>query len=124
LGIGHMKDGRGALLGKRKSEPVGAKWRDRLTSRDRRGEGRTRARHVVRFAGAEHEVTVGILVDEVREVLRIAAEEIEPLPDFGSGSGDTEFILDVGKSDRRVVFLLDIGRVLSTNEVGHIAKVG
>jgi chemotaxis signal transduction protein len=124
LGIGHMKDGRGALLGKRKSEPVGAKWRDRLTSRGRRGERRARARHVVRFAGAEHEVTVGILVDEVREVLRIAAEEIEPLPDFGSGSGDTEFILDVGKSDRRVVFLLDIGRVLSTNEVGHIAKVG
>jgi purine-binding chemotaxis protein CheW len=72
---------------------------------------------VVQFTAAEREMTMGILVDEVQEVLDIAAEEIEPPPDFGAGSIDTDFILGVGKSDKRVIFLLDIGRVLSATEV-------
>ena len=35
----------------------------------------------------------------------------------GSGACENDFILGVGKSDRRVIFLLDIGRVLSNEEV-------
>lgn len=69
---------------------------------------------VVQFTSGEREMTMGILVDEVQEVLDIAAEEIEPPPDFGSESIETDFILGVGKSENRVIFLLDIGRVLST----------
>jgi purine-binding chemotaxis protein CheW len=76
---------------------------------------------VVQFASGEREMTMGILVDEVQEVLDIAAAEIEPPPDFGAGSIDTDFILGVGKSDRRVIFLLDIGRVLSAPEVLQVS---
>jgi purine-binding chemotaxis protein CheW len=78
---------------------------------------------VVQFASGDREMTMGILVDEVQEVLDIAAEGIEPPPDFGSGSIDTDFILGVGKSDKRVIFLLDIGRVLSSDEVRHISTM-
>lgn len=70
---------------------------------------------VVQFTSGEREMTMGILVDEVQEVLDIAAEAIEPPPDFGSESIETDFILGVGKSENRVIFLLDIGRVLSIN---------
>ena len=41
---------------------------------------------VVQFASGEREMTMGILVDEVQEVLDIAAEGIEPPPDFGSAA--------------------------------------
>jgi purine-binding chemotaxis protein CheW len=75
---------------------------------------------VVQFASGEREMTMGILVDEVQEVLDIAAEGIEPPPDFGAVSIDTDFILGVGKSEKRVIFLLDIGRVLSSAEVRQL----
>jgi purine-binding chemotaxis protein CheW len=79
---------------------------------------------VVQFASGEREMTMGILVDEVQEVLDIAAEGIEPAPDFGSGSIDTDFILGVGKSEKRVIFLLDIGRALSEDDIRHLSNAG
>jgi purine-binding chemotaxis protein CheW len=66
-------------------------------------------------------LTMGVLVDEVLEVLNITQEQIEPPPSFGSTSLDTEFILGVGKADKRVIFLLDIDRLLSNNERGAVA---
>jgi purine-binding chemotaxis protein CheW len=69
---------------------------------------------VVQYAVAGQDHTMGILVDEVLEVLSISGEQIEPAPDFGTGSIDTDFILGVGKAEKRVIFLLDIGKVLGT----------
>jgi len=71
---------------------------------------------VVQFATASLEMTMGILVDEVVEVLDIAADDIEPAPNFGDSLVDTDFILGVGKADSRVIFLLDIGRVLNPSD--------
>jgi len=69
---------------------------------------------VVQFARGDKENTMGILVDEVLEVLDIRADQIEPPPDFGGGGLNTDFILGVGKADGRVIFLLDIGKVLGS----------
>ncbi len=77
---------------------------------------------VVQFSSGKRELTMGILVDEVLEVLDISGEQIEPPPDFGSGNLDTDFILGVGKSEKRVIFLLDIGRVLSTGDNDHVTQ--
>lgn len=71
---------------------------------------------VVQYMCEERNYTMGILVDEVLEVLNIGSAQIEPAPDFGSDSIDTEFILGIGKADKRVIFLLDIGKVLSAAE--------
>ena len=77
---------------------------------------------VVQFDTGERELTMGILVDEVLEVMDIAAEKIEPPPDFGVGGIDTEFILGTGKHGKRVIFLLDIGRVLKADETKHLLE--
>jgi len=67
---------------------------------------------VVQYTTSNGDYTMGILVDEVLEVLNISAEQIEPPPSFG-GTVESEFILGIGKSEKRVIFLLDIGRVLT-----------
>jgi purine-binding chemotaxis protein CheW len=75
---------------------------------------------VVQFAKQDNAITMGILVDQVMEVLEIPTDQIEPPPDFGRGAVDTEFILGVGKSAERVIFLLDIGRILTTQESNEL----
>jgi purine-binding chemotaxis protein CheW len=71
---------------------------------------------VVQVEGAEGALTIGVLVDEVLEVLNIDAAHIEPPPSYGTGGVDGDFILGVGKSGHRVVFLLDIDQVISTRD--------
>ena len=64
--------------------------------------------------------TMGILVDEVLEVMNIAGDQIEPPPELYSRDGETDFILGIGKADKRVICLLDIERVLSRDETIHV----
>ena len=61
-------------------------------------------------------VELGIVVDEVHEVLDIAAEDIEGPPSFGTGA-DTDFIIGMGKAEDKVTILLDIARVLTGEEL-------
>ena len=75
---------------------------------------------VVQYRRAGQDITMGILVDEVLEVLSIPADQIEPTPPLGEAAGNTEFILGVGKAERRVIFLLDIGRILSAAEAREV----
>lgn len=74
---------------------------------------------VQRESGA---VVMGIIVDEVSEVLDVAGESIEPPPEFG-GVVDTTFILGMGKVGDRVVTLMDVDKVLSTKDVEAVAAV-
>ena len=74
---------------------------------------------VAQVVRAAQEVTMGIIVDEVLEVLDVAADQIEPPPSFGSVV-DTDFILGMGKIGRKVVMLLDVDRVLSSGEFASI----
>lgn len=67
-------------------------------------------------------IVMGILVDEVLEVLDIPEKQIEPPPQLSGNAIDTEFILGVGKAEKRVIFLLDIDRVLSAQERTQLAS--
>ncbi len=78
---------------------------------------------VVQVAGEGVDVTMGIIVDQVSEVLEISSEEIEPPPSFGTDI-DTDFILAVGKIANRVVMLLDVDKVLSSGELAVIEQAG
>lgn len=71
---------------------------------------------VVQIHSGESLLVIGILIDEVREVLDIRAESIEEAPDFGS-SVDTEFILGMGKVNGAVKILLDIDKVLTSDDL-------
>jgi purine-binding chemotaxis protein CheW len=62
---------------------------------------------------------MGILVDKVSEVLQVSSENIDHVPDFGAGT-DTNFILGIEKSRGKARILLDIKKVLSTDDVAEV----
>jgi purine-binding chemotaxis protein CheW len=76
---------------------------------------------VVQLAGQNGGLTTGVLVDEVLEVRAISAEDIEPPPVLHEQVASS-FISGVGKADKRVIFLLDIDRILSAEEQGSVAE--
>ncbi len=74
---------------------------------------------VVHLAREGQEMIMGIIVDEVSEVLDIDQDQIEPPPSFGADI-KTDFILGMGKVNQRVVTMLDIDRVLSEREIALV----
>ena len=62
---------------------------------------------------------IGIVVDKVSEVLDIAADDIEDPPSFGTDV-NTDYILGIGKSEGRVKLLLDIDRVLASEDLSNL----
>lgn len=69
---------------------------------------------VVEINAASGKVMTGIVVDEVSEVLNIAAEEIEETPEFGSAV-TTDYMKGVAKVKGKVKILLDIDRVFGVD---------
>jgi purine-binding chemotaxis protein CheW len=58
--------------------------------------------------------TVGIIVDAVHEVVKLAGDSIElPPPTFAM---DVQFVQGIGKLDDRLVIVLDIDRIMTTDE--------
>ncbi len=68
-----------------------------------------------------NDILMGIIVDTVQEVLDIAEKDIEDAPKFGTRV-DTNFIHGMGKVDGKVKILLDIERVLTSEEMVMLAK--
>lgn len=66
-------------------------------------------------------VEMGIIVDQVSEVLDIAAENIEDTPAFGTDV-DTRFILGMAKTNGKVTILLDIRKLLSQSDVAAVEQ--
>ncbi len=71
--------------------------------------------------GDEHQV-IGIVVDTVSEVLEIPLSEIEPPPAFGARIR-ADFISGMGKIAGRFVILLEMGRVLSVDELASLGSL-
>ena len=70
---------------------------------------------VVEVALAASRVMMGIIVDHVSEVLNIAADEIEQTPEFGERVC-TDYMKGVAKVKGTVKILLDLDRVLGTDD--------
>ncbi|MEE9604658.1 MAG: chemotaxis protein CheW [Candidatus Scalindua sp.] len=68
------------------------------------------------------ESLIGILVDSVSEVLDIGREEIEATPQFGKEI-DTQFIMGLGKTKGKLIILLDIEKVLTTEEIKMVEEL-
>lgn len=67
---------------------------------------------VVHIKRGDSEDKMGIIVDQVQEVLEIEAEDIQQPPDFGN-SIKSDFIRGIAKSESNVQILLDIEHVLT-----------
>jgi purine-binding chemotaxis protein CheW len=74
---------------------------------------------VVNLARTAQEMTIGIIVDGVSDVLDIDQDQMEPPPFFGVNIR-TDFILRMGKVDQKVVMMLDLDRILSEQEIAII----
>ena len=59
---------------------------------------------------------MGIIVDEVSEVISFAEPDIQDTPDFGKGI-ETPYLLGLAKVKDRVKILLDIDRVLAATDL-------
>ena len=65
---------------------------------------------------------LGFMVDAVSEVLRLAANTVEPAPRLGRV--EREYVRGVGKLDNRLLILLDIDRLMSEAEEDACAEMG
>lgn len=77
---------------------------------------------VVQVTSGDLTVTMGVIVDEVSEVLSFQQEQIEAAPSFGGGMDEAEYITGMGKLGKKVVILLDVDRVLKGDELAAVAK--
>jgi len=75
---------------------------------------------VVEAMTAKGKINVGVLVDEVAEVLDIAEENINVTPEFGR-EVNTDFIIGIGVVDDKIMLLLDIDRVIGTDTFDYKA---
>ncbi|HNW93385.1 MAG TPA: chemotaxis protein CheW, partial [bacterium] len=76
----------------------------------------------VEVALEDSAMLMGIIVDTMSEVLDIGSADIEPAPAFG-GQLSTDYILGMGKAKGRIKLLLDIDRVLNTDELVSIRNL-
>lgn len=77
---------------------------------------------VVQVETLDIPITMGVIIDEVKEVVEISASQIEETPALGSGI-KTEFIMGMGKIGDAVKILLDINKVLSQDEMSTIKSI-
>ena len=68
----------------------------------------------VHNAGAER--TIGFVVDAVSDVYNVSPDQFRAAPDFGSGV-DTDFIRALATVEEKMVILLDIDRLMSTDDL-------
>lgn len=68
------------------------------------------------------QILMGLVVDEVSEVVNITTSEIEDAPSFGSNV-PTPYILGMAKQKGKVKILLDIDQALSSSELGALEAV-
>ena len=65
---------------------------------------------------------VGILVDEVPEILKIPESDIEPAPELIQMEVRKDYITGVGKLEDRLIILLDIEKIVTLHEMEELIK--
>jgi purine-binding chemotaxis protein CheW len=64
---------------------------------------------------------MGMVVDSVSDVITLKPEQIRPAPTMGSVL-DTEYLMGLGTLDERMLILIDLDRLMSSDEMGLIEK--
>ncbi|WP_229510905.1 MULTISPECIES: chemotaxis protein CheW [unclassified Massilia] len=65
---------------------------------------------------------VGMVVDSVSDVITLTADQVKPAPDMG-GALNTDYLVGLGTVDERMIILVDIDRLMSSEEMGVIDTV-
>ncbi len=67
-------------------------------------------------------ISVGLIVDMVDDVLTIPDDKIAP-PPVGTGGYDNRYIEGIGQTDGQVLLLLDAERILKSDEIAMMEEV-
>lgn len=70
----------------------------------------------------EQRQSLGMLVDEVNEIVEISPDEIQPPPGFGAEIR-VDFIKAMGRIEDEFIILLAIDKVLSVKELAEVEQV-
>ncbi len=70
----------------------------------------------------EESQSIGMLVDQVNEILEIPEENIQPAPEFGADIR-VDFIQAMGRVDEDFIILLEVSKVLSVTELSQLSKM-
>jgi purine-binding chemotaxis protein CheW len=65
---------------------------------------------------------IGMVVDGVSDVISLGADDIRPAPKLGTAF-DADFLLGIGAIDGRMLILLDIERLMSSEELGLVERL-
>ncbi len=68
-------------------------------------------------------VLAGIMADSVSQVVEIASTDVEAAPSFGTGIR-VDYLMGMARSGKKFALLLDIDRLLSTDELAVTQTVG
>jgi purine-binding chemotaxis protein CheW len=64
--------------------------------------------------------SVGMVVDSASQVVRVPADQFDPPPPVW-GAGTRDFITAVGKTGERLILMIDVDAILSTEDMNDIA---
>ena len=76
---------------------------------------------IIEVASDDGRQDIGVVVDTVSEVLEIPSSEIEPAPGFGAKIR-ADFIQGMGKVNGKFVIILNVNKVLSTDELSMVSE--
>ena len=64
---------------------------------------------------------MGMVVDSVSDVITLSPEQVKPAPEMGSVL-DTDYLIGLGTLDERMLILVDIDKLMSSDEMGLVAQ--
>lgn len=77
---------------------------------------------LVEVGSKDETQTIGMMVDEVNEILDIDETHIQPAPQFGTDIR-TDFIRAMGRVDERFIILLEVAHVLSVEDISALSQL-
>lgn len=85
---------------------------------DSEGDARKSRILVVETGGRQ----VGVIVDEVTEVLKLSLDRVEPAPPMVAGMSN-QYINGIGKMNDELLILIDIEKVLTANQLSALDQM-
>ena len=64
---------------------------------------------------------MGMVVDSVSDVITLTPEQVKPAPEMGSVL-DTGYLIGLGTLDERMLILVDIDKLMSSEEMGLVTQ--
>ena len=65
---------------------------------------------------------MGMVVDSVSDVITLSADQVKPAPEMGTAF-NTDYLIGLGTLDERMLILIDIDKLMSSDEMGLMEHV-